>query len=396
MRYCKRVLANTIFFWVLPVMYAVFTAVFIAIARSEGERGSARKGAAAFGIGVLAIILDTQRSYFPPWFFTIAVPLHWLVVIYTADAFLARHGDKIPRRPMWALFAAGLAINLWATFIVNSVEVRVPNATIIAIGLITLALPRFFRSNMAVLDRLIAGAMAATWLCYIGRFALYFLLDQSSEYARQSEWSQYMMMFYFTTGIIAIAIAILLILAVTSDIAARHHAASTIDPLTGIANRRGYDRMIERQCSDTSPIEAVMMIDLDRFKVINDSFGHAAGDAVLKAAAETLQKGCSNFGEIARLGGEEFAILVYAPHGQAALQLADLLRMSIASTRPIVLPPNAKFTASFGVATVATGESVSDAIRRADIALYAAKKKGRNRVELSPDPVISTSFSLVS
>lgn len=392
----RSVLANTIFFWVLPVMYAVFTAVFIAVARSEGEPGSARKGAAAFGIGVLAIILDTQRSYFPSWFFTIAVPLHWLVIIYTADAFLARHGDQMPRRPMWALFAVGLATNLWATFIVNSVEVRVPNATIIAIGLITLSLPRFFRSGMAILDRLIAATMAATWLCYIGRFAIYFLLDQSSEYAQQSEWSQYMIMFYFTTGIIAIAIAILLILAVTSDIAARHHAASTIDPLTGIANRRGYDRMVEQQSNDTPPIEAVMMIDLDRFKAINNSLGHAAGDAVLKAAAETLQKGCSNFGKIARLGGEEFAILVYAPHGQAVMQLAELLRLSITSTRPTVLPPNAKFTASFGVATIVTGESVSDAIRRADIALYAAKKKGRNRVELSPDPVAAPNLSLVS
>lgn len=377
-------------------MYAVFTAVFVAVARSEGEPGSARKGAAAFGIGVLAIILDTQRSYFPPWFFTIAVPLHWLVIIYTANAFLARHGDQMPRRPVWALFAVGLAINLWATFILDSVHVRVPNATIVAIALITLSLPRYFRSGMQVLDKLIAVTMVATWLCYIGRFALYFLLDQSSEYARQSEWSQYMIVFYFTTGIIAIAIAFLLILAVTSDIAARHHAASTIDPLTGIANRRGYDQIIEQKGNETCSIEAVMMIDLDRFKEVNDKFGHAAGDAVLKATAQTLQKGCSSFGQVARLGGEEFAVLVHAPHGHAVSQLAELIRISIASTRPEVLPAEKSISASFGVAKVTNGESIGDAIRRADIALYVAKKKGRNRVEHSPDPVADTAISLAS
>lgn len=377
-------------------MYAVFTAVFMAVARSEGDPGSARKGAAAFGIGVLAIILDTQRSYFPPWFFTIAVPLHWLVIIYTADAFLARHGDQMPRRPMWALFAAGLVINLWATFIVDSVHVRVPNATVVAIALITLSLPRYFRSGMQVLDKLIAVTIVATWLCYIGRFALYFLLDQSSEYARQSEWSQYMIVFYFTTGIIAIAIAFLLILAVTSDIAARHHAASTIDPLTGIANRRGYDQIIEQKAYETCSIEAVMMIDLDRFKEVNDMFGHAAGDAVLKVTAQTLQKGCSSFGKVARLGGEEFAVLVHAPHGHAVLQLAELLRISVASTRPDVLPPKKSISASFGVAKVTSGESIGDAIRRADIALYVAKKKGRNRVEHSPDPVADAAISLAS
>jgi hypothetical protein len=84
-----------IFFWVLPLMFALFAAVFITLARAEGGSVAARKGAAAFGIGVLAIILDTQRQYFPAWFFTLAVPLHWLVIIFAMDAFLSRHGDRI-------------------------------------------------------------------------------------------------------------------------------------------------------------------------------------------------------------------------------------------------------------------------------------------------------------
>lgn len=376
--------ADTIFFWLLPVMYAVFAGVFIAIARAEGAQGCARKGAAAFAIAVLAIILDTQRGLFPSWFFTIAVPLHWLVLIFTADAFLARHGEQTPRKPAALLFAVGLAINLWATFVIDRVDIRVPNASIVCILLLSLALPKFFRPNMRVLEKLTAGALAATWVTYVIRFAIYFTWDQSQEYAAGSLWSQYMMMFYFTSAIITLTLAILLILTITADIVDRHHAATTIDPLTGIANRRGYDRMVEGQGSDTPMIGAVMMVDLDRFKTINDVHGHAIGDAVLVATALALEKGCKGFGQVARLGGEEFAVLVNHTHREAAGQLAQLLKSAIAAMRIDAPLDGINFTASIGVASLGKNESVSDAMRRADMALYKAKNDGRNRVEIAP------------
>lgn len=376
--------ADTIFFWLLPVMYAVFAGVFIAIARAEGAQGCARKGAAAFAIAVLAIILDTQRGLFPPWFFTIAVPLHWLVLIFTADAFLARHGEQTPRKPAAMLFAVGLAINLWATFVVDRVDIRVPNASTVCILLLALALPKFFRPNMRVLEKLTAGAMAATLLSYIIRFGIYFTWDQSQEYAAGSLWSQYMMMFYFTSAIITLALAILLILTITADIVDRHHAATTIDPLTGIANRRGYDRMIEQQGSEGPMIGAVMMVDLDRFKTINDVHGHAIGDAVLVATALALEKGCKGFGQVARLGGEEFAVLVNQTHLDATGHLPHLLKSAIAAMRLDAPLDCIDFTASIGVALLDQEESVSDAMRRADMALYKAKNDGRNRVEMAP------------
>jgi diguanylate cyclase (GGDEF)-like protein len=377
--------ADTIFFWVLPVMYAVFTAVFIAIAQAEGEPGSARKGAAAFGIAVLAIILDTQRALFPSWFFTLAVPLHWIVLVFTADAFLARHGDRTPRLPVAILFGVGIVVNFWATFVVDSVAVRVPNASIICIALLTVALPRFFRPNMRMLDQLTAVAIAATWLSYVIRFGLYFAMDQSQEYAEGALWSQYMMMFYFTSAIITLALAILLILSITADIVERHHAATTIDPLTGIANRRGYERMIDRQGSGMPTIGAVMMIDLDHFKTINDLHGHAIGDAVLVATAISIEKGCSGFGQVARLGGEEFAVLVHQTHRDASEHLAQLLKSTIAAMRLDHPLERIVFTASIGVALLTKGESVGNAMRRADMALYKAKNEGRNRVEMAPE-----------
>ncbi|MBL0924435.1 MAG: GGDEF domain-containing protein [Sphingomonadaceae bacterium] len=366
-------------------MYAVFAGVFIAIARAEGAQGCARKGAAAFAIAVLAIILDTQRTLFPSWFFALAVPLHWLVLIFTADAFLARHGERIPRKPAALLFAVGLVINFWATFIVDRVDIRVPNASTICILLLTLALPKFYHPKMRMLEKLTATAITATWLSYIVRFAIYFIWGQSHEYAVGSLWSQYMMMFYFTSAIITLTLAILLILTITADIVDRHHMATTVDALTGISNRRGYDLMVERQGTEMPPIGAVMMVDLDRFKNINDDHGHAIGDAVLVATALALEKGCSGFAQVARLGGEEFAILVHRTHRDAAGHLAQLLKSAIAAMRLDAPLDHIGFTASIGVARLAKGESVGDAMRRADMALYKAKNEGRNRVELSPD-----------
>jgi diguanylate cyclase (GGDEF)-like protein len=372
-------ISSTIFFWVLPLMYAVFTGVFAAMARSDGGSPAARKGAAAFGIGVLAIILDTQREYFPSWFFTLAVPLHWMIIIYTMNAFLTRHGRETPVRPAAITFVVGLAINLGATFIVDSVAIRVPNATITAIALITLGLPQFYRPHMRVLDRLVAGAMTATWICYILRLAVYFVLNQSAEYAQHSQWSQYMLMFYFTTGVITFSLAFLLILTITADMIERHLAAATVDPLTGVPNRRGFE-ITAAQHAVSPKFGAVMMIDLDRFKAINDEYGHQVGDEVLKATAHTLVHGSAAYGEVARLGGEEFVLLVRSNQAGAVVELAELMRTAIASTLLPAPHRAVRFTTSIGTATIEDGESISDTISRADKALYRAKEAGRDRV----------------
>jgi diguanylate cyclase (GGDEF)-like protein len=380
LRTTEAMISSTIFFWVLPVMFAVFTAVFAALARSDGGSATARKGAAAFGIGALAIILDTQRQYFPGWFFTLAVPMHWIVLLYTANAFLARHGDSTPFKPAAAIFSIGLVINFGATFIIDNVAIRVPNTIIIATVLLALSLPKFYQRKQQKLDRIVAAAMTVFWLCYIIRLVVYFMMNQSNEYAQNSQWSQYMLMFYFTSGVAALSLAFLLIVTITKDVIERHHAENTRDALTGIANRRGFDKMVERQIAGSPAFGAVMMIDLDHFKQVNDVHGHAAGDEVLLATAQTLSLGCHGFGEAARMGGEEFAVLVRATHAEAALQLAELLRTSVAATRLPAPLDSISFTASIGVANIEPDESVSDAMRRADVALYKAKEAGRDRV----------------
>jgi diguanylate cyclase (GGDEF)-like protein len=376
--------ANTVFFWVLPTMFAVFAGVFAAIAHYEPKVHSARWAAYAFGIAMLGVILDTVRSPFPAWLFSFAVPLHWAVVICLINAFLSRHETAMPRWPTFAIFVIGLSINLWATFVDPQVTVRMPNANLTALILLTLGLVYLYRYSAGLMNRITAVIFTGGWLCYAIRSGLYFMLDQSKEYASHPQWSQYMMLFYFTSGIISLAVAVQLVLTMVHDLLAAKQAISHVDALTGIGNRRALEQLIDVHEAAGPTIGAVIMIDLDHFKQINDQYGHAAGDAVLAATASVLQQHIAGSGNVVRMGGEEFAVLIHDSHKEASSAIAQLLRTAISATRLGHPFEDIAITASLGVADLGYAETVSNALRRADIALYAAKGNGRNRTEMAP------------
>lgn len=155
-----------------------------------------------------------------------------------------------------------------------------------------------------------------------------------------------------------------------------------IDPLTGLHTRRYLDdagrRQLKRARARHQPLTA-LYVDLDHFKTINDRFGHEVGDEVLVAAAEAI--GDTAIGHLAaRHGGEEFVVLARRLSGGDAVALAERIRQAVVHrTEPAV-------SASVGVAEARPGEALSDVLRRADQALYAAKQGGRDRVVLAPDP----------
>ncbi len=159
------------------------------------------------------------------------------------------------------------------------------------------------------------------------------------------------------------------------------------DPLTGLPNRNYFnsllDHAIERTSRRNDYTFAVLYLDLDRFKYINDSLGHAYGDKFLEAVAQVL-KSCLRPGDyIARLGGDEFAILLDSiPDDQEATNIANRIQQIL--TKPILLDNHEAFTsASIGIALSSLGYSNSqDIIRDADIAMYSAKQSGRARFAL--------------
>jgi diguanylate cyclase (GGDEF)-like protein len=131
---------------------------------------------------------------------------------------------------------------------------------------------------------------------------------------------------------------------------------------------------------------SLVIADLDHFKGVNDSFGHACGDRVIEAFAGFLREAAGQDHVAGRIGGEEFAILLPGANLMAARVLAEGTRSAFSALPIGGLPADHRCTASFGVAELGSGEDFGQLMRRADQALYEAKKSGRDRVCLSAAP----------
>jgi diguanylate cyclase len=163
--------------------------------------------------------------------------------------------------------------------------------------------------------------------------------------------------------------------------ASLEHLAST-DPLTGLFNRRHVDRELSRICSFArrrrEPV-SVVVLDVDHFKTINDTFGHGAGDDVLAGIAEHLRRQTRDEDVIGRLGGDEFVVILAATDRTGAEQLAERVWAAIGTAGIDTGAGPAAVTVSVGVAT-GDGSDPAELLRNADAALYAAKAAGRNVV----------------
>ncbi len=154
------------------------------------------------------------------------------------------------------------------------------------------------------------------------------------------------------------------------------------DPLTGLRNRRFVQHHLEAalRAGDV----AVMMIDVDRFKAINDGHGHAGGDTVLREVADRLRSQLRAADVVARYGGEEFLVVLADAPPEEALAIAERLRAALEKTPIPTGQGEASVTVSIGLAITPVGVSASEAVAAADVALYRAKALGRNRVEVAP------------
>jgi len=167
--------------------------------------------------------------------------------------------------------------------------------------------------------------------------------------------------------------------AVLSDLSAQ----ALTDPLTGVGNRRWLDAMGAQrllEAARTHEPVAVVVLDLDHFKRINDAHGHVTGDAVLRAAADAVRREVRLVGLFARIGGEEFCLVLPGTGREASRMIVERTRRAFEGLR---IPgwPELRVTASFGLSAVQGGEkTLTPALARSDGALYEAKRRGRNTV----------------
>jgi diguanylate cyclase len=175
--------------------------------------------------------------------------------------------------------------------------------------------------------------------------------------------------------------------------AVRHE--SLTDPLTSLANRKYFDQALARALADAQgkgEAMSLLMMDVDRFKAFNDTYGHLTGDQVLRLAAMCVRQNVKGQDVAARYGGEEFAVILPRTGLRQALSVADQIRRGVMSKELMKRSTGeslGRITISVGVAAYRPGDTGQALIERADACLYAAKRTGRNKVICETDPEVA-------
>jgi diguanylate cyclase (GGDEF)-like protein len=159
---------------------------------------------------------------------------------------------------------------------------------------------------------------------------------------------------------------------------------ATTDSLTGLHNRQAFDILFGNTLQDLRRRQtegALLLLDLDNFKTVNDTFGHVAGDAVLRELAKVLRGAIRASDILCRWGGEEFLVVLRDCQRDHAIATAEKIRAAVEAQVTVHGPDSIRTTASVGATPIQADEDMEDILHRADEALYLAKEKGRNRVE---------------
>jgi diguanylate cyclase (GGDEF)-like protein len=314
------------------------------------------------------------------------------VLLFTSFAFTwngARLFDH--RKPQWILVFAGAALWLVVSRIpavAGSWDLRVLASSGIITAYTWAAAYEFWRGR--------SEPLVSRWPTIFMLFAQGCLYLLRTPIGAMLPWrpanmdmynSVWLTVLSFDALLFTISIAFILLAMAKERTEYRHKTASLIDPLTGIANRRAFlqdaEAQLKRQMTDPRPT-AVLLLDLDNFKSINDRFGHAMGDRVLQMFAE-VGSGCMHrFDIFGRLGGEEFAAVLVNTTRERALAVAEEIRATFAdATREIESKP---VVATVSIGLVISYDAVLDLsalLAQADHALYRAKDDGRNRIEIA-------------
>jgi diguanylate cyclase (GGDEF)-like protein len=304
-----------------------------------------------------------------------------------AGAVVARYGRKVPYAGIGALACGGVAGFCWFMFAQPDLTWRVyaVNFAFGGIAMLVAAELRPVRRNGPT-EMVLFVLSLLSGLNFFAR-----TIVATSMHGPFVNYDGFYSSVYWTTALLSHAllsllIALSLFTAAALDVMATLKSDSHTDPLSRLLNRRGFEEraasMLERCTKARFPV-ALVLADLDHFKAINDLHGHAAGDRVIADFAGKLRLAAGTRGVAGRIGGEEFAVLLPLADLAAARLFAEAVRAVFSAGVVDGLPAGVKVTASFGVAARTGHEGLEPLMRRADDALYKAKKNGRDSVRLS-------------
>ena len=304
-----------------------------------------------------------------------------------SSAVIHRYGRKVPYVGIGVLAGGGLATLCWFLFVVPDLTWRIlaMNFAFGGISLLVAAELRPVRRNGPTENILFVLSLLSGLNFFVRTLVVVIAHGPFTSYDGfygSSYWTTALL----SHALLSLLIALCLFSAAALDVLKALKTETYTDPLSGLLNRRGFEErgmLLLRHCATARFPVALVLADLDHFKALNDVHGHAAGDRVIADFASKLRLAAGARGVAGRIGGEEFAVLLPLSDLAAARLFAEAVRTVYSAGHVDGLPAGTKVTASFGVADLSGDEALEPLMRRADDALYKAKKNGRDSVRLS-------------
>ena len=365
----------------------LFAAAFCWLSRYEKVRPAARWVAASFLLGM--------ASYGIEWL--VAAVARPRFVVFTAFTltlvalciFTAGMAAKYLRPAPWRLIGVLLLVSLPLNLAIydmprdSFLRVLLYQLPYCAIQAVTAWL--VLKASKDTLDRLLGTFLALSSLHFLSKPFLSTALGTGNRPQTYVD-SAYALVSQSMGSVLLVAAGLLVGIIMVRDVLAEATQKSETDPLTGLLNRRGFSeraRLVGQRATSAGIPASIVICDLDHFKSINDTYGHATGDRVISAFAAQLQEAVADEHVVGRIGGEEFAVVLPGTNASAARLFAEGVRNSFSTAMVDGLPATFRPTASFGVAELREADTLSDMLRRADLALYEAKASGRDCVRVA-------------
>ena len=361
-----------------------FAAAFLALSWSS-ELRLARWIAGGFVAASATVMVEALAFAIPSVRLISALSFGFLMLALTLMAAgLVRHYRPSARIRWLAIFAiAAVILNPLVVFdlprggLAQASAYQLPFAVVSAVAAATV-----FASSRRTVDVVLAVILGLCALQFVAKAVLAPLLsDGHAPGVRDYVFSSYAYYSQTLATILSILLGLALVGLVVTELVAESARRLQRDSLSGALTRSAFlDRAAELLRRVPPPQSASLIIcDLDYFKSVNDRFGHAAGDEVIRAFGALLREATPGDGACGRIGGEEFCILLTNRSTNTVRAEVEALRIKLARAGYSLIPADVEVTASFGIAMTDAHEALPDAMRRADLALYEAKAAGRDR-----------------
>src|SRR5690606_11952174 len=371
-----------------PLISATLAVTFFFLWHRKSGNGHVLNWAFAYTCAAIGSTIDFARILLESAALSFTANICFVgVSFFAVRGTSLRYAGKPLNRVLIPLYAVAVASGLWFGLVDPSIfwrgtVISVAAALMFLIGAATILRTR--RDD--TLDGLTAMAFVLTAAILIGRPVVSYIYEGPLQEEAQVAGSLWIVSFKIFAILSWFATAILFLLRVTSDLMEELSTQSLTDPLTGIANRRGFFMLAERHIRDATPAlpATLLILDIDHFKRVNDNFGHAAGDRVIQALGALLEEVAGKSGcVVGRIGGEEFVAILPATNLASGRAFGEGIRTAFAARAHEDIPCTREVTVSIGLAECTGGERIDAVLDRADEALYRAKRKGRNRVEVN-------------